>query len=173
MNKSELTRFAALYGLRRELDSLVDSRGGTLYGELRDDMRELWEETGCKSRSILMGDDNVDVGTVSVITTQAKSKDVLYCTDTKAFAAWLAGDGLAYFSEFIHSKDGRKLLEVCCSSLVVDGVLPDGCEHEVESQPTQFSHIKITGCDLGKIAAAARKTLPAVVEDALMLPEGE
>ena len=63
MNKTELgERFAPLYALKKEIDALVDSKGGTMYGELRDDMRALYEETGATSREVNVN--GVRVGTV-------------------------------------------------------------------------------------------------------------
>lgn len=179
MNRRELgEKFAPLYSLKREIDALVDSKGGTLYGELRDDMRQLYEETGALSREISVeGPDGsqVKVGTVSAITTKASTKHVLYWNNLVEFAMWLATDGLPYFREFMTKcpRESRKLMDECASALVVDGVVPDGCEVKVETEPTRFSHIKVTGCKMADIVAATGRGLPDVLSDALMLPGGD
>lgn len=174
MNKTELgERFAPLYALKKEIDALVDSKGGTMYDELRDDMRALYEETGATSREVNVN--GVKVGTVSTVTTKAVKKHVLYPLNTVEFAHWLATDGIAYFREFMQRcpRESRKLLDVCASSITTDGVVPDGCEVRVEEEPTRFSHIKITGCKLPDIIAASGNELPDVLSDALMLPESK
>lgn len=175
MNRDELRRFAELYALKKAVDALVDSKGGTLYGELRDDMRQLYEDADVKSREVIIEDQDgnrTKVGTVSAVTTTAKTRHVLYPLDLASYAMWLATDGLGYFRDFMtqRQRSSRELLDISANALIVDGVVPDGCEVRMETTPTTFRGIKVTGCDLADVVAASGRELPEVMASVLALP---
>lgn len=99
------------------------------------------------------------VGTLSVVMTKPVRKSVLEVTDRRAFEAWALENGYAHEETRIVVDDEQDTL----SSLVTDGVMPDGCEWREVDEPARVKGTTIRGCNPQDVADALGDALPGAV----------
>ena len=96
------------------------------------------------------------VGTLSA--RWAHARRTLEVTDREAFADYALGEGIALTREWIAQGMRGSLADFHASALIVDGVVPDGCE--VVEEPERLDGTVIRGCRMDDVLDAYGGCLP-------------
>lgn len=162
---TELERLAVAQAAYKRLGEIVSTKDAdSLRGRADAELLADFAANGTDRRRLMLN--GAEVGKLSVAVSPAKTIQRLYVEDVKAFAEWLADGGIACFEAFM-AKHGEKLLQYAADSMVVDGVVPDGCTAYEEKQP-QALQTKITGCKPEDVAQALGEGLPPAFMGLLM-----
>ncbi len=173
MELNELQRLAIATAAEKVLQTVTSSRDTeSLRAKVDSDMRALWEKDGVTQRKVKLN--GVTVGTYSVRTKPAETIREVVVTSGHDFVTWLYAteDGHDLLFTFALSPAGQKLMMECVAdTLLVDGILPDGCKVVTTDLPERWGGTTLRGCRPSDVALALGNGLQEALVDVLELPE--
>ena len=162
---TELERLAVAQAAYKRLGEIVSTKDAdSLRGRADADLLADFAANGTDRRRLMLN--GQEVGKLSAAVSPAKTTQRLYVEDRSAFSAWLFGDGLSCLTAFM-ADNWSKLVEAAADSMLVDGIVPDGCTVYDEEQ-AQRLQTKITGCNPEDVAQALGEGLPPAFMGLLM-----
>lgn len=138
MKLSKLQQAMAYQALYGALGPVVKAGGSGLRGEVDEELRDLYEQTGAKTYKVRVGD--VELGTYSIVesaATPAHVDSTLDLVDGDAFDAWLDGGDGRDMAQWFAADHAEEFAKWCASQ----GVMPDGVERrevEVPARPASY-----------------------------------
>lgn len=172
---SKLQRAMACQALYGALAPAVKAGGSGLRGEVDEELRQIYEQTGAKTYSVTAG--GVKLGTYSVVTSGPEPGRVAVAydlADADALLAWArSDDGADALREWLLA-EGEAFARFCVESL---GVLPDGVsqrEVEVPARGEEYrgGRMQVDRSFQRLVRERMASALPALVE-AAALPEAD
>ena len=160
--------YQALYGA---LGPVVKAGGDGLRGEVDEDLRSIYEQTGAKTYRVVH--DGVQMGTYSIVEHRAEpahSETVLDLADESAFGGWLDSSEGREMASLYADAQGEAFARWC----VAQGVVPDGVAVrtvEVPAKPPRYKggQIRVDKAFQAEVARRMEAGLAALVAPASAL----
>lgn len=175
MKFNDLQRLAIAIAAEKVLQTVTSSHDSeSLRAKADNEMHELWERDGVTQRKVKLNGHTV--GTYSVRTKPAETVREVVVTSGRDFVKWLieSEDGHDLLYTFALSPAGQKLMMECVTdTMLVDGIIPDGCTLVTTDLPERWAGTVLRGCRPSDVALALGSGLQDALIDVLELPEPE